>query len=79
MLSEQVQVRAIAYCDDESKTAYELWEFLESTYTASNGQAIQNIRVKVDSLVYIGGTDWDEHLNKFNSLIAQLATQDVSI
>ena len=57
MLSESVQVRAIALCDDHSKTAYDLWQFLESTYTASNEQAVQNIRVKLDSLVYVDGTE----------------------
>ncbi len=31
MPGEQVQVRLVVYCDDESKTTYELWEFLEST------------------------------------------------
>ena len=57
MLSEQVQFCAIAYCDDENKTTYELWEFLESAYTASNEQAIQNSRIKLDLLVYVEGTD----------------------
>lgn len=74
MLSESVQVRAIAYCDDSTKSAYELWQFLESTYTASNEE---DIRVKIDSLVYLEGTDWDDHLNKLSSLIAQLAIQDI--
>ena len=79
LLSEAVQVRAIPLIEDENKTAYNLWQLLESTYTASNEQAIQNLRVQLDQLVYIEGTDWDEHVNKFNALIAQLAMQNVSI
>ena len=51
-LSEVVQIRAIALVDDDTKTAHELWEFLATTYTASNEQAIQNIRVKLDSLIF---------------------------
>ena len=79
LLSEQVQVRAIAIIEDENKTAYDLWEFLRSTYTASNEQAVQNLRVKLDKLMYVEGTEWDDHLNEFNSLIAQLAVQNVEI
>ncbi len=43
MLSQAVQVRAIGYCDDSTKTAHELWHFLESTCTASNEQSIQKL------------------------------------
>jgi len=78
LLSEQVQIRAMAYIDDESKTAHELWEFLNSTYTASNEQAVQNIRVKLDSLVYVEGTEWDEHLNGTRtSKLAEQKTHDL--
>ncbi len=42
VLTGPVKVRAMAYTDDDSKSAYELWKFLESTYTSSNEQAIQN-------------------------------------
>ncbi len=48
-------------------------EFLESTYTASDEQAIQNIRVKLDSLVYTEGAKWEDHLNQCNIPIAQIA------
>ncbi len=78
-LTEQVKVRAMAYTDDDNKSAPELWKFLESTYTASNEEAIQNLRCQIDSLVYVEGTDWDEHLNKFNSLIVQLGMQNFSM
>ena len=78
LLSEAVQIRAIELIEDEDKTAYDLWQFLESTYTASNEQAVQNLRVQLDKLVYAEGADWDDHLNKFNSLIAQLAVQGVA-
>ncbi len=48
MHSEHVQVWFIAVCDDSDKNAYDLWNFLKLTYIASNEQAIQNIRVKLD-------------------------------
>ena len=42
-LTEAVQVRAMAYTDDDRKSAHELWKFLESAYTVSNEQSIQNL------------------------------------
>lgn len=73
LLSEPVQFRAIELIDDYEKTVYDRGPFLESTYTASNGKAAQNLRVQLDQLVHADGTNCDQHLNKFNSLIAQLA------
>ncbi len=70
MLSQAVQVRTIGYCDDTMKTAHEIWQFLESTYTASNEQAIRTLRIKLSSLVYVEGTGCDEHKNQFNTIIA---------
>ncbi len=71
--SEHVQFGAVAYCDDNYKTAYDFGNFLESAYTASNEQTIQNIRLKLDSLVYNERAKWDDHLNQFDGFIAQLA------
>ena len=79
MLSEHVQFCAIAYCNDNDKTAYDLWNFLESTWIASNEKAIQNVRVNLDSLLYTEGAKWDGHLNQFYSLIAQIAMYNVLI
>ena len=79
MLSDEVQIRAHEIIDDDERNGYELWNFLESTYTASNEQAVQNLRVKLDSLKYVEGTDWEKHLNKFNHLISLLAIQNVAI
>ncbi len=79
MLSEQVQIQAIPLCHDPTKTAYYLWKFLESSYNASNEEAQQNLRVEPDSLVYVDGSSWDKNLSQFNSLIAQLAMQNVVI
>ncbi len=79
MFIQAVQVRAIGYCDDLTKTAHELWQFLESTYTASNKQGIQNLRKKLSSPVYVEGTEWDEHMHQLNPIIAQLALQNISI
>ena len=36
LLSTSVQIRSITICDDPERTAYDLWNFLETTYTASN-------------------------------------------
>lgn len=52
---------------------------MKSRYTASKEQPIQNLRVQLDQLVYVEGTVSDEHLNKFNTLLAQLAIKDVAI
>ncbi len=79
MLSQAVQVRSIGYCDDPTKTAHELQQFLESTNTASNEQGIQKLRNKLNSLVYVEGTEWDEHMKQFNTIIAQLALQNINI
>ncbi len=78
-LTEPVQVRAMACTDDDNKSAHDFWNFLESTFTKSNEQAIQNVRCQIDFSVYVEGTDWDKHLNKFNALIAELAIQNVYI
>jgi len=79
LLTDTVQIRCMAIIDNDESTAFQLWQHLESTYTASNEQAIQNIRVKLDSLVFAEGADWEEHINEFNNLIAQLAVQEVNI
>ena len=79
LLSEAVQVHAEGLIEDEDKSAFELWQFLESTYTASTDQAIQNLRVQLDQLMYVEGTEWSEHMNKFNALIAKLAMHNVAI
>jgi len=78
-LSPGVQARAIEYVDDESKSALDLWNFLNTTYTATNVQAVQNLRNKLEMLMYVEGADWEEHMNTFNSLVAQLAVHNVSM
>ena len=57
LLSTTVQIRSITTYDDLERTAYDLWNFLETTYTASNEQAIQNLRVQLDKLLYVEGAD----------------------
>ena len=79
LISTAVQIRSITIFDDPERTAYGLRNFLETTYTASNEQAVQNLRVQIDKLVYIEEADWNKHPNEFNSLIAQLAVWNISI
>ena len=70
----QVRTRDIFY--DDRKTAHDLWTKLESIYTATNTQAIQNLRYQLDILPYKVNDDWDEYFSKFMNLLAQLAFHD---
>jgi len=78
-LGSQPQVRCRGIIDNDDKTAYDLWKALEETYTATNSQAIQNLRHQLDSLLYKDGGDWDEHFSKFMGILAQLASLDEEI
>lgn len=73
MLSEEVQVRVIAIFDNHDTPPHGPRQFSESTYTSSNEQAVQNIRVKLNLMFYVEGIDWGGHLNTLNSLTALLA------
>ena len=71
----KVQVRQFIDPEDgEEKTARELWDHLKETYTATNAQAVQNVRNELDALQYDDGKNWDSHIDKFNGLVAKLAT-----
>ena len=62
-LGPVVKVRVRTYIDpedDEEKTAKELWDFLKETYTATNAQAVQNVRNELDALSYVDGKDWKD-------------------
>ena len=72
-LGPQPQIRSRAILDDDNRTAYELWTFLQNTYTATNEQAIQNLVHQLDNLLYKDGQDWDEHLSSFMTILGQLA------
>lgn len=50
----------------------------ESTYTVSNEQAMQKIRIKLDSLLHVERTEWDAHLNNISSFIAQFSMRNVT-
>ena len=74
-----MQILFLTICDDPERTAYDLCNFLETIHAPSNEQAVQKLRVQLDKLECTEGADWDNHLNKFNRLIAQLAMHNVSI
>ena len=56
------------------KTAYDLWSALESTYTRTNTQAVQNLKHRIYPLLYSDGAEWDEHFSKLLATISQLAS-----
>lgn len=76
MLTEQVQVRDISFYDDSTKTAHDFWQLLESTYIVTKEQAVQYIRFKLESLVYVKRGDLGQTpqiISIINTLIAQLS------
>ena len=74
-----MQIRAISVIEYDYKTAYDFSKFLKSKYTTNNEQVVQNLCFQLDKLLYVKGMDCYEHLKKFNSLITQLAVQNVPI
>lgn len=62
--------------DDDAVSAKQLWDELGKIYTASNAQAILNLRQDMDNLRYKEGASWDDHVNKFTELLNKLATYD---
>ena len=73
-MDSQTQVRTREINDDDEKTAYDLWTALESTYTRTNTQAVQNLKHRLDTLLYSDGADWDEHFSKFMATLSQRAS-----
>ena len=65
--------------DDDTKTAQDLWKELARIYTMTNGQAIQNLKQKLDSLIYKEGADWNSHVSAFLTICMQLAAFDVEL
>ena len=51
---------------------YDLWNVLKSTCVRTNAQVVQNLRHRLDVLLYCEGDDWDEHFSKFLATISQL-------
>jgi len=66
--------KARLFVDSDERTALELWTELERIYTASNVQAIQNLKNLLDSLLYVDGKDWNAHVTKFLTITGELAT-----
>ena len=56
-MGSQPQVRTIKIINDNEITAYDMWDSLESTYTRTNTQAFQNLKHKLDTLLYCDGND----------------------
>ncbi len=53
-LGSQAQIRTRSIIDDDDKTAYDLWTGLAETYTATNTQAVQNLKHQLDNTLIQG-------------------------
>ena len=65
--------------DDDEKSAKDLWDELNRIYTTTSGQAVQNLRQKLDSLVYDENKSWNDHVSSFLRICEELATYDEEI
>eukprot|EP00171_Calliarthron_tuberculosum_P009789 IDg9789t1 len=65
--------------NDDDKTAFDLWQYLEDTYSVSNAQAIQNLRNQLEAMKYVESSDWDAHLEKFNLFVSKISLYDNEI
>ena len=65
--------------DDDDKSAKDLWDELNRIYTTTSGQAVQNLRQKLDSLVFEDNKSWIEHVSSFLRICEELATYDVEL
>ena len=54
--------------------AYDLWTALKSNNTRTSTQAVQNLRHRLDTLLYCDGYGWYEHVSKFMATLSQLAS-----
>lgn len=75
----KVNVRFFIEDEEEPKNAKKLWDNLKETYTATNTQAVQNIRNELDALRYQEGKIRDFHIDKFNRMVAKMATYGKNI
>jgi len=78
-LGDAAMSKARLFVDSDERTALELWTELERIYTASNAQAIQNLKNRLDALLYVDGKDWNAHVTKFLTIIGELATFDAEL
>lgn len=49
--------------DSDEKCAQDLWLELQRIYTTSNEQSIQNLKNKLDALIFKEDGNWDKHVN----------------
>ena len=73
-MGSQPQVRTRKIIDYGKKTAYDLWTHLKSTYTRTNTQAVQNLKHRLEILLYSDNAEWDEYFCKFMANISLLAS-----
>ena len=73
-MGSQHQVRTKETIDDFEETAYELCTALESTYTSTNNQAVQNLKHRQDTKLYSDRADWDGLFSQFMATLSQLAS-----
>lgn len=68
------QVRNRKIIEDDEKNAYDLWTALENAYTRANTQAVQNLKQRLDVVLYSDGDDWDKHFSMFMATLTQIAS-----
>ena len=65
--------------DDDEQSAKHLWDELNRIYTTTSGQAVQNLRQKLDSIVFDESKDWNSHVSSFLTICEELATYDAEV
>lgn len=65
--------------DIDTVPAKQLWDALAHIYTASNAQAILNLRTELDNLRFSDDDGWNEQVKFFAEILGKLATYDAEI
>ena len=78
-LGDAVASQTRLFVDDDNKTASDLWKELERNFTMSNAQVVQNIKQKLDTIIFKDNGNWDKHVASFLTTIGELATFDAEL
>ena len=78
-LVDAVASQTRSFVDNDEKTACDLWKELESIFTLSNAEVVQNIKQKLDTLIFKDNGNWDKHVASFLTTIGELAKYDAEL
>ena len=78
-LGDAVASQRRLFVDDDDKTACDRWKELERIFTMSNAQVVQNIKQKLDTLIFKDNGNWEKHVASFLATIGELATYDAEL